>query len=620
MMVSAVNIDGLEKMEQMEHLFNDVKYATVSLNKDIRQINEQFDSGIFKLDVTSMKKRLQEEYSELMKPTYEFLTLEGFSLEQSDLAQYLQNNQDILEHSAQYLGNIVAIVRQLSGFGLAKEWTYHSLMELILLFDCVQKDIIPTRYWFDLTKYDFMQELINETQTKVKEFMSASKRLNQSWSREVLEAEKVAALDYYMERKTAGLKLFDINYHKCKKMLRDLFTDEYRTFQDSEIEELNQNLYSIKRNEYWLSKNLSRIQQFWGKGYQETDTDFALLRTQYAIMYRLSAEYTQEDTRKQLITAMLEEESYENLTKIIAQLKEELQSISYQELFAILPCQLEEVEQIRIDLVENTLKRFYEVAKHLSKDFDTLCSFRHLDYAKADFQLEDMRKILYSLERVVQKQDWLKKHQNKIKEVFRKEEITLDTDWNALREKLFRTDRKDIFPVYEIVDKISCLKACGGQPQLVDVLRDVLACESPMKEEVLCKRMVQILELVRMTPKMKAELRELLETELANEYFIEGDFIYSKGEQKLALRIPKEGQEKREIGLIAPMELKAGIVTLLDINYEMTMDEIGKEIASLLGYPRRTKKFNDIVEQAVRELQRIDKINRYSGGFRIQTY
>ena len=248
MMVSAVNIDGLEKMEQMEHLFNDVKYATVSLNKDIRQISEQFDSGIFKLNVASMKKRLQDEYSEFMKPTYEFLALEGFSFEQSDLSQYLHSNHKVLEDSTQSLDKIVAMARQLSRFGLVKEWTYQSLLELTRMFDYVRKDIIPTRYWFDLTKYDFMQELMNETQTKVEEFLTASKRLNQSWSREVLEAENVAALDYYMERKTAGLKLFDLNFHKCKKMLKDLFTDEYKTFQDTEIEELNESVYTDSFN------------------------------------------------------------------------------------------------------------------------------------------------------------------------------------------------------------------------------------------------------------------------------------------------------------------------------------------------------------------------------------
>ena len=620
MMVSAVNIDGLEKMEQMEHLFNDVKYATVSLNKDIRQISEQFDSEIFKLDVASMKKRLQEEYSEFMKPTYEFLALEGFSFEQSDLSQYLQSNQEVLEYSTKSLDKIVAMARQLLEFGLVKEWTYQSLLELAGLFDYVRQDIIPTRYWFDLSKYDFMQELMNETQTKVEEFLTASKRLNQSWSRKVLEAENVAALDYYMERKTAGLKLFDLNFHKCKKMLKDLFTDEYKTFQDTEIEELNESVYTIKRNEYWLSKNLSRIRQFWGDGYQETETDFALLRTQYAIIYKISAEYTQEDTRKQFATAMLTEKNYENLTQLITQLKEELQSIPYQELFAILPCKVEETEQIPVDVVDETVHRFYEMVNHLSKDLETLCSYRHLTYAKSDFQLEDMRKALYILERVAQKKDWLKKHQSKIKEVFRNVEVTLDTDWNALKEKLFRTDVKDNFPVYEVVDKTSYLESDGGQLQLFDVLSFVLSHESPIKEELLYKRIVQILELGRMTPKMKAEIRGLLETELINEYEVNEEFIYAKGDQKLALRIPKEDSEKRDISLIAPMELKSGIITLLDVNYEMTLDEISKEIAALLGYPRRTKKFNDIIEQAVRELSRNDKINRYSGGFRIQTY
>ena len=50
MMVSAVDIDGLNKLEQMEHLFNDVKYATLSLDKDIKQITEKFSEDILRQD------------------------------------------------------------------------------------------------------------------------------------------------------------------------------------------------------------------------------------------------------------------------------------------------------------------------------------------------------------------------------------------------------------------------------------------------------------------------------------------------------------------------------------------------------------------------------------------
>lgn len=620
MMVSAVTIDGLDKMEQKEHFFNDVKYATISLNKDRKLISEQFEPGIYQLDLAAVKRRLQEEYNELAKPTYGFLRLEGFPLSSNEVNTYLTGTEEIYQRCQGILSRITVIEEQLASYGLIQTWNYQKLTELTLIFDSIDPLVIPTRYWFDLNKYDFIQELMNETQTKVEEYLTAAKRLHQSWSEKVLEAESVAALDYYIERRDAGLKLFDLNFHKSKKVLKELFIDEYRTFQDSEIEELHKNVYVIKRNEYWLSRYLSRIKQFLGETYQETATDFTVLRTQYAIISKLGAEFTRGDSTKQFTTSMIEEVSYQKLTVLVTQLKECLNELPYESLLEILPCEKETAMEQDVHTVSLTVQSFFETMNSLKSDYELFLQFRHAECAQQNFELDDMRKVLYCLERVVQKSDWLKKHQAKIKELFRNEEPTMETDWNTLKDKLFHTDVKDSFTLYETVDKESFLEANGEQPKLVDAVRYILYLECPLKEEILYKRIVSVMELVRMTPKMKQEIAELLETELSEEFYRKDDYIYSTSEDPIKMRIPAKEEEKREIACIAPLELKAGILTLLEVNFEMTMDAIGKEISVLLGYPRRTKKFNDILEQAVREMQREDIIRRYSGGFRIQSY
>jgi len=619
-MISAVTIDGLDKMEQKEHFFNDVKYATVSLDKDIRQINEQFEEDIYQLDVAALKKRLQEEYSELTKPTYGFLRLEGFSTSRNDLNEYLEKTNTIYNKSIEPMQQIAASAQQLAGYGLRDSWDYQKLTQLCTLFDSIRDDVIPTRYWFDVNKYDFIQELMNETQTKVEEYLTASKKVNQTWSQDVLKDDSVAALDYYIERKNASLKIFDLNFHKSKKILKELFVDEYRTFQDSEIEELHKNVYTIKRNEFWLTKNQTRIQQFLGAVYQGTDTDFQLLRTQYAIFQKLGTEFTREDSKKQFATAMIEEQSYVNLTQLIIQLKEVLNNVPFDELLAVLPCDTYEAAQTDVGLITAVVGQFHTVLVELQEDYDRFDHCRLEDCGQKEFTLDDMRKVIYCLERIAQKQDWLKKYQLKVKELFRNEAPSMDTDWTQLKEKLFHTDLKDNFPVYKMVDKDIIILKNGGQLTLADALREVLLAECPMAEEILYRRIVSVMDLVRMTPKMKQELISLMEDEFAQDYFIEDGYVYAVNNSDLLLRIPEEGEEKRDISLVPPRELKAGIITLIDVEYELTLDAIGKGIAGLLGYPRRTKKFNDYVESAVRELSREDKIKRYSGGFRILTY
>lgn len=616
-MVSAVDIDGLNKLEQMEHLFNDVKYATLSLDKDIKQITEKFSEDILNIDSVAIKKRLQEEYSKFMKPTYEFLQLDGFSFSYQNLKEYIQKNQELFSKAFIALKRIGEIQEKLSMFGLERNWSYRSLQELVIVFQNIDTDVVPTKYWFDVTKYDFMQELINETQTKVDEFMTASRKLKHSWSEEVLSAENVAYLDYYMERKDAGLKLFDLTFHKAKKVLKDLFIDEYRSFQDSEIEELHANVYSIRRNEYWLSKNRNRIRNFWGENYDGENTDFSLLRTQYAVAYKLSSENTTDESRPLFIKNVLEENAFANMTQTMYELKGLLPQLPYDDFCSAFPAQREYVDELDLLYIAKTISCFITESHDLTKDYEEIISYTHLEQKDKDLTLEDLRIIVGSLEKIAQKKEWLKKYQLKIREVFRYEEINLNTDWNALKEKLFYTKLEEHFPRYE---ELQTLKQAINPEEMnyKMILEEILEVEAPIREDLLLKRVVSLLQLPRLTSKIKQGVLNALSEDLKETYEMKDGFAYKINQSDYELRIPMEDQPRREIETIAPVEVKNGIVTILRNKYEMTLDEISKQMAELLKYPRRTKKFSDTIGNYVKELQRECQIKRYSRGFRIE--
>lgn len=621
MMVSAINIDGLEKMEQMEHFFNDVKYATISLNKDMQQINEQYRYEILQLDVASMKKRLQEEYSIWMKPTYECLQLEGFPFNDRDLKQYILTNQEILEQGISSLSRMVELIQDLSQMGLEALNSLGRMKQVIQSLKTLNLEMYPTIFWLDANKYDFIKQLIEETKERVDGWLQTSKQISEHWSNDVLEPSFQESLTYYMERKTTGLKLFDLNFHKCKKLIRDQYIKEQGAFQESEIEQLHATIELRKKHETWFEEHYVSIKQYLGEGYEETNTDYLTLTSQYEFIHQLSQLCIREGNVSKFAATIMSEQGLALFKNHLLELKSVYDQLPMEQLCLILPKLLVEYDAIPVAGLKETIQTFYQVLLDLRTDYETLCSYRHATYAKEPLAIEDIRTIVYRLERVVQKQTWLQAHQKQIKQVFRNQEVTLDTDWNALRDRLFHTDVIEHFNTYQSAQELLEAASQTKPDTMVDVIRFILQCEAPIKDEVLYKRVIQLWDEVnRMTPKLKEQIQELITTELASEYVWKEAFIYKLDGEVKTLRLPNDKTQKREIDYVAPVELKAGILTLLHVNYEMPLDEISKEIARLLGYPRRSKKFNDIVAQAVMELQRDQKITRYSRGFRIKAY
>ena len=724
-MISAVSIDNLDKQEAFEHFFNDVKYATISLDKDLKQVRERFVDGIEAMDYQEMKKRLGAEYTLFIKPTYKFMNVDPTSLSMRFIDEYREHWLTILKEQSVNLNTVVTMCNQLQEMGLLPIEQYASLQEFILMIENINKDICPTKYWFEPKKYDFIMELIDETQNNVENFIKAQTQITASWAEGAWLQENAELIQNYLDKKDSGLKVFDVNFHKAKKLLKDLYIDDTKALTDEEVQALQENIMLFRKCEFWLSRNRSRIQQFLGEAYQQQDTDFAKLRKEYAIIVKLSQNYLDPEKKQVFLDVIRSQEGREHMEDILTRLCHATKNYSRETLIQTLPWN--ELESIDVPMSElaNASSGFCRAIECLTKDYDMIFQYlRYPEKEKETFQFEDLKKTLYLIERIQQKQEWFEENKDTIQDIFGERVISAKTDWNALREELREEESdgdvnenpkeleeavativpsiataeveqskeiqqnhtvdtleesqvrvesnpkvavirvqkvgegnventvtlaikppkkqvakakkkpmvkkeqkiqpkkvkrniplEELFPIYIQATREEFLKISKDPADLERAMRYVLETECPVKEEIFYKRLAICLDLVRISPKKKIYVQQLLEEKFGNDYSLRDGYFFSNSNQEIKLRTTRKGEEKRDIGFISIPEIKAGVLAFLTIHEELTLDEISKEIADLFYYPRRTQKFCDVIDEAVKELKREGKIVRLSGGF-----
>lgn len=641
-MVSAGNLDKTVNMEHYEHFFNDVKYSTISLERDRKQIKELFDESIFDVDVTYMKNRLSEEYVIFSQATYENVKLIQCARKKTELDIFLRTNERTLTNYLKLLHNILEKISELKEYGLITCDTWSKIQELIYIGIYLKEDVKPAPYWFLPKKYDFMQELLGESQNKAEEFLKAKHKLSSLWTEKVYEAELVAALDYYMEKRRANFKLFDLTFHKCKKMLREQFVHEDLDFTPAEIECLNENLYCVKRNEYWLSRNYSRVRQFLGENYDSEHTDFASLRRKYELILRFYETFHAEDSNETLKQVLINDEQRRCLADKIEELKDLLEQINIDTLEQL--CQgIQEpnIEEVNLAQVYDFYSKLFITVKHLEEDYTVFTSRMRNGERIAEFQMDDLRKNLYVLDRIAAKNAWFEGNKKKIQEVFQGAFLGIETDWDKLKEigrarevqqissEENRSKKEEVGCVFDYYEEAteegyrSYLREQGmeyqeysSDEQMVYCIAYLLGGEQPIHEQLLQKRVASLLHVKRLTSKIKEQIQNVLRENENKLCCKEESFYCLQGDIDIKMRIPKCIDERRDISHISKEELKAGILTIIDRYQEIILDEISKKISSLLGNPRRSKKISERIEVCVMELKREEKIVRHSGGWR----
>ena len=76
-------------------------------------------------------------------------------------------------------------------------------------------------------------------------------------------------------------------------------------------------------------------------------------------------------------------------------------------------------------------------------------------------------------------------------------------------------------------------------------------------------------------------------------------FLYLANKEEFVLRVPGDSEEKRDIKYIAPEELAAGLLTILQQNYSAEKEGLYKTLLHQLGFNRITDQIWEKFDEAI---------------------
>ena len=622
--------------EGIEHFFNDLKYVTVSLVKDRNLLLDKFESSIFDIPYDEIKERYSNEYELFYYSVDQGLHKSSKQMTVRESMQILSSYKERLTHLA---GSLSGILKERSGlcesFGVKAFDSFKDMHVFINAVQGIARDLSVTYSWFDLKNEEKMRGYIDEVQTKIEDSLKARKRILKVWKDEVLSDENYQMIESFVAAKQGNLKFLNSSFWKNRKKLKALFKEEAELLTDQEIDVLHHNIQLLKHDESWLVRHQDEISSIIGNAYQEEKTDFEGLRLSYQKFQEFLNFFNNKEIPEKLIDKFISEEAgIPYFCDIVSKLSFYYPEEIFREFTYIYPNVEEQnfyitpVEQL-YDYCIQTL----EVISHLETDYSLFMQKARLHVADT-MLLGEVRTALYQVERVDQKEKWLKENQETITKICAGRYQNNDTDWDALKKYLLE-QKEDQNKTAELAEKVKSItysyefyqickadikeyKEEGGEEEDTDsMLSYIIQKEQPIALKSLLRRAAAFLALPRVTPKLKAKVETYLRDSLSDEYIVRNEYVMAADPSKIKFRIPNAREEKRSVDELCEEELKAGILRVIEVHQEITLDAIGKVIASELHYPRRSKSFNDTIERAVQQLKRENQIIRHSGGWRM---
>ena len=100
---------------------------------------------------------------------------------------------------------------------------------------------------------------------------------------------------------------------------------------------------------------------------------------------------------------------------------------------------------------------------------------------------------------------------------------------------------------------------------------------------------------------------------MQGEVYEKDEFLYLTGTENFLPRRPAEGEAPREIELIAPEEIRAGILTILQFSISLGKEELLRETARQFGYNQAGPRIRQRLEEEVSLLQQQGIIGEAEG-------
>lgn len=143
-----------------------------------------------------------------------------------------------------------------------------------------------------------------------------------------------------------------------------------------------------------------------------------------------------------------------------------------------------------------------------------------------------------------------------------------------------KKDLSELFDKYEIFDINS-----KAYPTFDNCIVDIVKMEAPITEELLLKRTVPLFGREKITSHIRSKFSKEI-SRFSYQIFNIDDYYVVDKNMMVKLRVPKQGDEPRDIMHISNVELSSGMYVLIQNSVGITKNGLFNTIVNLLGYTR----------------------------------
>lgn len=572
----------IDKMDEIKLFYNDIKYVTRSLTKD--------SEALYSCIIASSKRHHLKEPRE------------------HEIEAFMKEEERQLEQIRLSFRKLIQIEKKgCRKFGI-KEWKSFEELESILKDnEYIGKELNPAASWFTTKNYDSIQDMMDEVQTKIEDSERAKERIHKVWSEEVFQAHNVRFTREYVDLLGGNRKYFNTNFWKYRKHLKKLFIEDESLYNEEEVKLLCKNVATMEENDNWVFFSKRRIKELLGENYKGKETDFLELRRHYDEFYSWLI--------MQPSNCKVCKENYEEYCEYL----DDLRSISVDEYVEMVSeyipfFQKEQFRKFSFAQIEQQIADYQYALRVIKQQY----GISYVHEIKENYSFDNWSKLV---SRVVEKKKWLQDKKSQIEQYFGGIYQGQHTDWEAMKECILESGEEINGILLRRIKQYGfAIMEASSKELAVESYTQAVAIYAEGKASIphaeLLKKCAKATGQKRVTAKVKQEIEMTIQEMLSEQYEIEEEFLILKDQEKMVFEIAAD-QGRRPIEQIAMPELKVGIMRVIDVEKEITLDDLTKLFAKLLGYPRRTKVLSEHIEAAVKNLKSDGKIVRNSGGWSI---
>nr|MCR4586163.1 hypothetical protein [Lachnospiraceae bacterium] len=124
----------------------------------------------------------------------------------------------------------------------------------------------------------------------------------------------------------------------------------------------------------------------------------------------------------------------------------------------------------------------------------------------------------------------------------------------------------------------------------------IAQAQSPVHIDIVCRQLAPLYGYVKVTPKVKDEVLDIINTQAGSAYALEGDYLRIAG--RVIPKLPEEGAKPRPIEKIAPDELAAAMEIIRGRDPEIKKDALIKAVAKEYGCTKLTAAIKKYISEA----------------------